>query len=176
MPLLRGKRFTPSPCANTAAVGSRRPPYPSHGSNPRGPDSPRTDFACPSSGIQRGGMGGCRGGERGSNLAVGGDLGRSEERPSQRHLRLRLRLRLACSARVEGCLPVWSDWGEIGGLGAGKREEGGWREERRERLRGRARGQNGMSGVRPAHADTHGRPAEFGMGRTTGGWFRSGLA
>jgi hypothetical protein len=176
MPLLRGKRFTPSPCANTAAVGSRRPPYPSHGSNPRGPDSPRTDFACPSSGIQRGGMGGCRGGERGSNLAVGGDLGRSEERPSQRHLRLRLRL--ACSARVEGCLPVWSDWGEIGGTRGGEeRERGGCgREERRERLRGRARGQNGRSGVRPAHADTHGRPAEFGMGRTTGGWFRSGLA
>jgi hypothetical protein len=41
----------------------------------------------------------------GPDLAIGRDLGRSEERPSQRHLRRRLAspAPLRGSARVEGC-------------------------------------------------------------------------
>jgi hypothetical protein len=38
----------------------------------------------------------------GPDLAIGGDLGRSEERPSQRHLRRRLASpRLRCAARLD---------------------------------------------------------------------------
>ena len=81
--------------------------------------------------------------EEGSDLAVGGDLDRSEERPSQRHLRLRLRL--ACSAQVDGACRSGRIGGDRGGEGTDtERAAAAWR--------GRAPGQKGMRGPRPAHA------------------------
>jgi hypothetical protein len=52
----------------------------------------------------------------GPDLAIGGDLGRSEERPSQRHLRRRLAsppLRGPARLEVEGCCSGRNSWARL---------------------------------------------------------------
>lgn len=152
-----GRRRDSSPCAHHQHTSTgANPPPPSHSSNPlrallsdsrKGGNSVRAPRGW---GIQTGERwGGRRRVEKGgdSDLAIGGDLGRSEQRSPQRHLRLR------------AAPPELSDWGDRGRIGvwcAGEERRG---ERRRETRRLRAWVSSGPRGEAASVRPTHGRAA-----------------